>query len=172
MVVRDIGQQELESLPEDERRLLTLFVWMGCCMHKDQNAFKGGNAAMMAAWESLPTPPPILLANKANAATVSRILMPKNGGRALTDEELAAVESSTRGGAKTASLAGAIFNPRGDKTGQGDTHLNVMSYKLSPEFDHVISRFPDTNNTRFGSHCHDLYLFSYLQAPTSTHSHP
>ncbi|KAL1686393.1 hypothetical protein GGG16DRAFT_64388 [Schizophyllum commune] len=151
-VVREIGEQELDALPEDERRLLTLFIWTGCCMHKDQNAFKGGNSAMIAAWDKLGLTPPILLANKANAATVRTIVAPEAAGRELTEEELAAVEVSTRGGAKTTALAGAIFHHRSDKKGQGDTYVNVLSYMLSEDFEQVIHRFPQTNNTRFGSH--------------------
>ncbi|KAL1732840.1 hypothetical protein EV714DRAFT_270463 [Schizophyllum commune] len=151
-MMRSLGQEQLSELPKADQRLLTLFVWTGCCMHKDQNSFKGGNAAMMAAWEKYGLTPPIPLANKANAAVVRKAISPELGNRPLTDGELAALEASTRGGAKTTALAGAIFNNHNDKRGQGDTHLNVMSFMLSPELDHLIRSFPHTSNTRFGSH--------------------
>ncbi|KAI5827506.1 hypothetical protein K523DRAFT_418389 [Schizophyllum commune Tattone D] len=151
-IIRDLGEEALSSLPDDERRLLTLFVWTGCCMHKDQNSFKGGNTAMMATWKDLNLTPPILLANKACVAAARKTLAPETGDRALTDGELAALEASTRGGAKTTALAGAIFHNHSDKKGQGDTHINYMTYQLSSDFDDIIHRFPQTNNTRFGSH--------------------
>ncbi|KAI4293595.1 hypothetical protein K525DRAFT_275059 [Schizophyllum commune Loenen D] len=151
-LIRSLGEKRLSELPTADQRLLTLFVWTGCCMHKDQNSFKGGNTAMMATWEKLGLSPPIPLANKANAAVVRKAVAPELGDRPLTDVELAALESSTRGGAKTTALAGAIFNNHNDKKGQGDTHINVMSLMLDPDLDRLVRSFPHTSNTRFGSH--------------------
>lgn len=104
-VIQSLGQKEVDKLPEAERRLLMLFVWTGCCMHKDQNSFKGGNTAMMATWAELGLTPPIPLANKANAEAVRKAVAPETGSRPLTDDEVSALESSTRGAVKTTALA-------------------------------------------------------------------
>ncbi|KAF8995156.1 hypothetical protein BDZ89DRAFT_1029665 [Hymenopellis radicata] len=147
-MMKSLGEEQFQTLPKEEQRLLTLFVWSGCCMHKDQNSFKGGNTAMMAAWQALGLQGPITLANKANANILKKVVAPEMGGKEATEAEVAALEASTCGGAKTAALAGAIFNHRSDKKGQGDTHTIILSHKL----DTLIRRFPQVNNTRFGSH--------------------
>jgi hypothetical protein len=66
----EIGKQVYETLPAEARSALDLFVWAGCCMHKDQNSFKGGATAMGAFWEANGHKEPIFLANKANTAKV------------------------------------------------------------------------------------------------------
>ncbi|KAF9020508.1 hypothetical protein BDZ89DRAFT_1138607 [Hymenopellis radicata] len=147
-MMKSLGEEEFKTLSAEEQRLLTLFVWSGCCMHKDQNSFKGGNAAMMAAWKALGLQGPIILANKVNAAKVRNVLAPETGSSTPTEAEIAALEASTFGGAKTASLAGAIFNNRCNKKGQGETHVIFLSQKVEK----LVRRFPQTNNTQFGSH--------------------
>lgn len=148
-LIKALGQEAFEKLPECEKRELTIWVWAGCCMHKDQNAFKGANEAMMAGWQRDKLPGPIRLANKANAAVVRKVVLPERGAQPLTDEEVAILEACVRGGAKLVALAGAIFNNRCDKKGQGDSHQIYMENELQRD---RIKRFPQTNNTRFGSH--------------------
>lgn len=99
-MIKSMGEKEFDELPEPKKRELSLFFWTGCCMHKEQNAFKGGNTAMMAAWKELGVKGPIILANKWNAAAVQKALSPEKGSREPTDEEIAALEASTFGGAK------------------------------------------------------------------------
>ncbi|KAL1738056.1 hypothetical protein HDZ31DRAFT_70449, partial [Schizophyllum fasciatum] len=147
-MMQSLGKKALADLPEADRRLLNLFVWTGCCMHKDQNSFKGGNSAMMATWGTLGLAPPIPLANKANAEAVRRAVAPETGAQPLTAEQIVALEASTRGGVKTTALAGMIFNNHLDKRGQGDTHMNIMGHQLKAP----MPRFPQTSNTRFGSY--------------------
>ncbi|KAJ6569271.1 hypothetical protein B0H19DRAFT_914080, partial [Mycena capillaripes] len=48
-VVEALGKQAYDVLADDKQRL-DLFIWAGCCMHKDQNSFKGGNTEMMNEW--------------------------------------------------------------------------------------------------------------------------
>jgi hypothetical protein len=141
-IILDLGQEEFDTLSPEERHDISSFIWAGCCMHKDQNSFKGGNAEMMAEWRKLGVEGPILLANKADAKILHQLLQP--GGTTfdkLTELEQEAFERSTRGGVKTTSLVGAILNNKNDKLGQGDVHSNEFT-----------RRFPDTSNTRFGSH--------------------
>ncbi|THU88513.1 hypothetical protein K435DRAFT_821621 [Dendrothele bispora CBS 962.96] len=140
-IVHDLGQEAYDNLSTDKRRKLDLFVWSGCCMHKDQNSFKGGNAEMMKEWEKLGVDPPVLLANKTNSAILYNVFDPAGNLDKLDENQRRAFEESTRGGVKAMNLASALFNNKDDKKGQGDTHVNLFGH-----------RFPDTNNTRFGSH--------------------
>ncbi|SJL16076.1 uncharacterized protein ARMOST_19592 [Armillaria ostoyae] len=147
-MVTSLGKEAFDSLPAVEKRALAVFLWSGCCMHKDQNSFKGGNMAMMAAWKELGLTPPIILANKYNAAAIRKVVTLEKGDAPITDAEIAALETSTFGGAKLAALAGAIFNNKDDKKGQGDIYLSHMRSKHG----HNFSGFPQTSATRFGSH--------------------
>ncbi|KAJ3008570.1 hypothetical protein NUW54_g3102 [Trametes sanguinea] len=155
--VADVGKQLFDLLPEEEQKLLSLFLRLGCAMHKDLNSVKGGNTAMMAAWADLGTTPPVLLANKENASALRDVdtealalLLTSSelSGEGLSDAEMRALESSTRGGVKLTSLAGALFNNKDDKKGQQDTYAFY--------FEEVVGqplRFPDTSNTRYQTHC-------------------
>ncbi|KAK0432967.1 hypothetical protein EV421DRAFT_1741956 [Armillaria borealis] len=138
----------LEGLKEQEKCTLTLYLWSGCCMHKDQKSFQGGNAAMMASWKELSLLGPILLANKYNAQAIHWILSSEKGSKPVDDSEIATLETSTCGGAKAAALSDAIFNNRFNKKGQPDTHVYYFIEELGQEF----WCFPQTNNTCFGSY--------------------
>jgi hypothetical protein len=39
--VRELGQAEFDKLTDDEKQSVDLFIWGGCCMHKNLNVFKG-----------------------------------------------------------------------------------------------------------------------------------
>ena len=157
-IMLDVGQDVYEQLLPDRRRQLDLFLWAGCCMHKDQNSFKGGNSAMTEWWKTASVPGPVLLANKTNAAVIRDILDPSKKKSPLTDVEVNAIETSTCGGAKAAALAGAIFNNKDDKKGYGDTYTHHCLQRLGK-----ASRFPDTSNTRFNSHAEAAaVLLTYL----------
>ncbi|THU79303.1 hypothetical protein K435DRAFT_621812, partial [Dendrothele bispora CBS 962.96] len=147
-ILMDLGQEEYDSLTDSERRGMDLFIWGGCCMHKDQNSFKGGNLEMMAEWSKLAVDPPVLLANKSNAAILHNIFEPGRNLDKLSEVERKAFEESTRGGVKAMDLAGALFNHKDDKKGQGDIHVNHFKQLFGKNH----RRFPDTSNTRFGSH--------------------
>lgn len=146
-----LGTAAYDKLTDPERRELDLFIWAGCCMHKDLNSFKGGNSMMTAWWEKTSTPSPITLANKQNASVLKRILDPATASDGpLTNNEVTALESSTRGGVKAVALAGAIFNNKDDKKGHGDSHVYHFTEIMGPKSN--FRRFPDTSNTRFGSY--------------------
>ncbi|KAJ7021279.1 hypothetical protein C8F04DRAFT_973055, partial [Mycena alexandri] len=150
-IVTVLGREPYNALNPSDHQRIDLFVWGGCCMHKDLNSFKGGNNEMMLEWKKLGVTGPILLANKDNTALLQNLLDPAWPQDAvLTDDQLRAFEASTRGGVKTAALAGAIFNNKDDKKGQADRHVDFMTHALGLGAPH--RRFPDTNNTRFGSH--------------------
>ncbi|KAF8221424.1 hypothetical protein L208DRAFT_1371956 [Tricholoma matsutake] len=115
-----LGKEVYNQLPGDEKRIIDLFIWAGCCMHKDQNSFQGGNTEMMEQWEKSGYTPPLLLANKQNAAILRGILDPAKANAPLGEAETTALTASTRGGAKTCTIAGACLNNKDDKKGQGE----------------------------------------------------
>lgn len=69
-VVQRLGEAAYQTLPAEERALANLFVQGGCYMHKEPNAFKGGNTCMMVFWAVADIQPPILLMNR-NKDTVA-----------------------------------------------------------------------------------------------------
>jgi len=98
---------------------------------------------MMAWWAENDVTPPILLANRDNAAVLNNL----DSLDDLTPAEQHALESTTRGGVKAASLAGAIFNHKDDKKGQQDT------FKWWFKNAGIPITFPDTSNNRYGTYC-------------------
>ncbi|THU94800.1 hypothetical protein K435DRAFT_819917 [Dendrothele bispora CBS 962.96] len=150
-ILADLGQEAYDALSDNDRREIDLFIWAGCCMHKDQNSFKGGNTEMIAEWSKMGVDLPVLLANKANATILQKVFEPGKNLEALSEVQRKAFEDSTRGGVKAMDLAGALFNNKDDKKGQGDIHVN--HFKV---------------NTRFGSHglaaCEIVkYLDAYVE---------
>ncbi|KAJ7315392.1 hypothetical protein DFH08DRAFT_715778, partial [Mycena albidolilacea] len=110
-VVTTLGKEAYNMLSPEEQRPLDLFIWAGCCMHKDLNSFRGGNTEMMLEWQKLGVDRPVLLCNKQNTPILQHHLdhtISKNA--VLTEDKFKALEASTRGGIKVCALAGAIFN--------------------------------------------------------------
>ena len=149
-IVLTLGKDAYDALSPEDRQTLDLFIWAGCCMHKNENSFKGGNNEMKLEWAKLGVAPPVILANKSNTATLCNLLDPTqpNSLESLTEDEQQAFEQSTCGGVKTTALAGAILNYKDDKKGQGDKHIHYFKEKVDAKY----KQFPDTSNTRFGSH--------------------
>ncbi|KAJ7589794.1 hypothetical protein C8J56DRAFT_784151 [Mycena floridula] len=145
-IIEKLGRTEFDDLASEEKREMTLFLWCGCCMHKDQNSAKSGNAAMNAAWKELGLVPPMLLANKWNAAAIQRILSPEKRPGPLSAEDIAALEATTFGGAKAAALFGTIYNNSDSKKGQGDLHR----VHFAPD-DKPFRKFPQVQACRFGT---------------------
>jgi len=114
MIAKAGGLDAWKELPDSERAKrevalmeeikLNLFIWAGCCMHKDQNSFKAGNTAMMAWWDKTNNTPPIVLANKQNASVLRHVLDPAAPLAPMTEDETIAFEASTRGGVKAVAL--------------------------------------------------------------------
>ncbi|KAJ8453589.1 hypothetical protein ONZ45_g19654 [Pleurotus djamor] len=162
LLTHRLGKSAHENLPEREKRLLDLHILGGCCGHKDLNAFKYGAVEMSNTWEVIGKEPPVLLANKANDATI------RLGQDADTAAIQNAIESSSRGGVKLASLAGSLFNNKIEGKGYQDIHNNFMREKKQARFvQGKEKKFPDTSNVRYQSHSyaaaelvtfHDLYL--------------
>ncbi|KAJ3777367.1 hypothetical protein FB446DRAFT_607864, partial [Lentinula raphanica] len=137
--VQEIGENEFAKLSPDERDNVDLFLWVGCCMHKEMNAFKAGVTEMEAWWAKNDIDPPIHLPNRDNDAAST--LAP---GTAAASR---AHEKSKGGAIKVTTLAGTVFRHKDRKRGQQDT----LRFYFDKEFGFTIE-FPDTSNSRFQSH--------------------
>ncbi|KAG8705918.1 hypothetical protein FRC09_002694 [Ceratobasidium sp. 395] len=101
-----IGEAQFQQLDPKLQGEVDFLAWVGCCMHKELNAVKGGVGSMAKAWESCSLTPPIALKNKFEAAK------PLQGQP---------TSQYMRGAVKLASLAGALFNNKDDKKGYQST---------------------------------------------------
>ncbi|KAJ7659104.1 hypothetical protein DFH06DRAFT_989994 [Mycena polygramma] len=137
--VRAIGQAEFDKLTDAEKQNVDLFIWGGCCMHKNMNAFKGAVVAMQEWWAANGHEGPLKMYNRDNGAAAA---LGQGTGAAKRAEE-----RTTGGAIKVTSLAGAIFRHKDRKRGQQDT----LRYFWDHETGFNIC-FPDTSNTRFQSH--------------------
>jgi len=134
-----VGEDKLDTMTPEERRHVALFIWGGCCMHKEMNSVKGGNTRMMAFWAQNGLVAPMKLYNRDNSAAASL-----GGSEARTR----AAEVSQAGGVKLTSLAGAVFAHKDKKKGQQDS----LQVYLQSVVGYMVC-FPGTSSTRYGSTC-------------------
>jgi hypothetical protein len=140
----DIGQKLFEQLDPQQQRKIDLFIWHGCMMHKDLNAVRGGDTRMRGAWGKRELKPaPMVLKNKWQKLREME-KPPDNGDTGVNGPE----DSATGGGTKLTSLCGTLYNNKDDKKGLHSTHRDWFESECG--FSNV---FPDTSNTRYGSHC-------------------
>ena len=152
-LTKDLGKNHYDQLLDDEKRILKLFIWAGCGYHKDLNTVHGGNAAMMAWWEKNGVEPPVLLANRDNAA-VLKDKSPTDD--VATPAQERAFQMTTHGGVKTAQIAGEIFNNKNDKKGHHDAFQWWWMSNVKQAF-----TFPGTSNNCFQSHCEAAALIQH-----------
>jgi hypothetical protein len=145
-----LGKEEFNNLPDEEKRLFQLFIWVGCGCHKDLNTIQGGYIAMAAWWieNELEDERPVLPANRDNDPVIQERDTALGKGDTPTPAQERAFHKSTCGAIKTAEIAGAIFNHKDKKKG----HHDVFRYWW---WEHVgvPFTFPDTSNNRFQSYC-------------------
>lgn len=139
-----LGQDIYDKMSENEKRTFDLFLWAGCCMHKDLNAVKGGSEAMKAWWAENDVQGPILLTNWDNTATLANI---QKDSEDVSPAQRRAIRVTEAGGVKTTLLASARFNHSNDKKGLQDTHIIYFQEKKAGR----STKFPDTSTTRYGS---------------------
>ncbi|KAJ7620634.1 hypothetical protein DFH06DRAFT_1105910 [Mycena polygramma] len=137
--VQELGQEKFDELSDEEKQNIDLFIWGGCCMHKNLNVFKAGVLAMQQWWPDNKLEGPVKLFNRDNAAAVNL----GDGTAAATRAE----DRSCGGAIKVTSLAGAIFRHKDRKRGQQDTLRYFWDHETG-----LNICFPDTSNTRFQSH--------------------
>ena len=144
-LVIKLGKEAFELLSDDEKHIMKLFIWAGCGCHKDLNTVRGGYAATTRWWSENNIEPPILLANRDNAAILDGVTLDDD---VETPVQAQAFEKTTRGAIKAAQLAGAILNNKFDKKGHHDAFRWWWATHVGTEF-----TFPDTSNNRFQSYC-------------------
>ncbi|EJF56359.1 hypothetical protein DICSQDRAFT_71664 [Dichomitus squalens LYAD-421 SS1] len=138
-VANRLGEEAYNALPDTERLVANMFIHGGCCMHKELNAFKGGNTRMMAYWATSSFAGPILLMNRDNDAAAA-------AGASTARKR--ALDISRGGGVKLAELGGSAFRHKNDKKGQQDSARYFFEVSLLGK----LLTFPDTSNTRSGSY--------------------
>ncbi|KAI0073103.1 hypothetical protein K474DRAFT_1650010 [Panus rudis PR-1116 ss-1] len=136
-ICKTLGEDIFNGLTKEQQEQLCLFLWGGCCMHKEDNTSKRGYERMVAWWGEQGLPGPIKLMNKDNAAAASL----------GADAKKRAEEASSGGGTKIVQLAGALFNHKDDKKGHQDSWRFYAEDKLGYRIN-----FPDASNIRFQSH--------------------
>ncbi|KAF8290388.1 hypothetical protein DL93DRAFT_2146671 [Clavulina sp. PMI_390] len=123
-MIERFGIEAYENLKDSEAEICgagaTLFVWAGCSMHKDLNAFKYAEKAVSEFWKLNNLDGPILLMNKDNAAAVAADASEAGESGSKTAAQIRALEASTGGAHKIITLAGLLFNHRDNKHGEGD----------------------------------------------------
>jgi hypothetical protein len=144
-LVIKLGKEAFELLSDSEKHIMKLFIWAGCGCHKDLNTVRGGYIAVTKWWLENNVEPPILLANRDNAAILDGVT---SEGGVETAVQAQAFEKTSRGAIKATQLAGAIFNNKLDKKGHHDTFRWWWAAHVGLEF-----TFPDTSNNRFQSYC-------------------
>ncbi|EDR09156.1 uncharacterized protein LACBIDRAFT_326543 [Laccaria bicolor S238N-H82] len=133
-VCSHVGEKSFNAMSAAQQHAANLFIWVGCCMHKELNAIKIGDTSMGAFWKEENLTPPMKLMNKDNARAAG-------SGSATAKENAEAV--SQGGGTKLTSLAGAIFNHKDDKKGQGDTFRMFFEQEIGSEtFVNPLSAYP------------------------------
>ena len=140
------GEDAYQKLSPEERGTLgvELFVWAGCCMHKDMNCTKSGSHAMSEYWVASNRTPPCPLMNRDRAAAARKA---SNSEAPDNNTELQAPTKTFGGAIKLLQLLGALLNHKDDKKGEHDLarhyFLTVIGYLLL---------FPDVSNVRYGSY--------------------
>ena len=66
-----LGKEAFTGLSQAEQCEVDFLVWAGCCMHKELNLVKGGNAALVAWWVEVGLQGLMKLMNKDNVATAA-----------------------------------------------------------------------------------------------------
>ena len=147
-ILSDLGKKELEKLPENQHRILQLFIWAGCGCHKDLNTIWGGYMEMSEWWKREGLEGPVLLANRDNDPIIQERSAAIDKGDTPTPAQDQAFDKTTRGAIKLAQIAGALLNHKDDKKGHHDVFRYWWWEHMGTPF-----TFPDTSNNRFQSYC-------------------
>lgn len=115
---RCLGDEVYKTMPVDAQHSYDLFLWVGCCMHKELNSVKDGSVMMTAWWAKNGVKGPILLANKDNDATLNGVPLTVESLENLLPVQLCALMISGAEGVKLAALLGALLNHKNNKKGQ------------------------------------------------------
>ncbi|KAF7344413.1 hypothetical protein MSAN_01922500 [Mycena sanguinolenta] len=140
-----IGMEKFDALTPEARCNKCTHVFGGCCCHKDLNVVKYGVLEMERVYKTYNLPLPVLLANKANAATID---LTKNPDSAALQH---AIDSSSRGAIKLLSLLGSLLRHKDGERGYQDRCGIFMRERKLELYDlEAPGKFPDVSNTRYG----------------------
>jgi hypothetical protein len=143
-----IGQEKFEALSLEERETRCMHVFGGCCCHKDLNVLRIAYAAVQRLYETHPDlPAPVLLANKANSATIRLGTDDPNSSAAVQN----AIEASTSGTVKLLQLLGSLLRHKDRERGYQQLCTIFMQQRQFELYGIVNAEpFPDVSNTRYG----------------------
>jgi len=130
---------------------------------------------MRAWWIKTDTPGPILLANRDNAVVLNSVESASQTNEA-TDH---ALNVTSHGGVKAASIAGAIFNHKDDKKGQQDTfggglsnlefqsifqtHLVIVMGQIVQQLQYLFSIMTNSTVLEFVHDRKDKHVFTNME---------
>jgi hypothetical protein len=100
-----MGEEKFSLLtPAQQSNLCTHLFGSGCCCHKDLNVVEYGYKAIQVMYKTHGLPPPTLLANKANSATIAL------GADDLTSTAVKrVVDVNSAGAVKLLQLVGSLL---------------------------------------------------------------
>ncbi|KAJ7438548.1 hypothetical protein B0H11DRAFT_2254552 [Mycena galericulata] len=158
---RRIGEEKFDALtPADQCNACT-HVFGGCCCHKDLNVVRYGVAEIQQVYAIYDLPTPVLLANKANAATIN-LSASDPDNPALQN----AIDSSSSGAIKLLQLIGSLLRHKDGQRGYQDKCCIFMQERKSELFNlDEPGTFPDVSNTRYGCYTYaagDVLCFNGL----------
>ncbi|KAJ7451260.1 hypothetical protein B0H11DRAFT_1742871 [Mycena galericulata] len=143
---RKLGEVRFDALTPTEQENSCTHLFGGCCSHKDLNVVEYGYKAVQRVYSTYNLPPPILLANKANSATIGL-------GSADDAAVQKAMESSTAGAIKLLQLIGALLRHKDGERGYQDRcTLFMREMKLELYNLDEPNKFPDVSNNRYGAY--------------------
>ncbi|KAJ7578909.1 hypothetical protein C8J56DRAFT_1110943 [Mycena floridula] len=150
-----LGQEKFDTLPEDEQKNADTMVFGGCCCHKDLNVCKYGVEEMHSKAKAANLTPPVLLANKANAAVINLSSEQSDGDNPTVQN---AIDSSSAGCIKFLELLGSLLRHKDGERGYQDRCVMFMKDQKSALFQlDEGGKQPDTSRIRYQS-------FSYAAA--------
>ncbi|KAJ7115305.1 hypothetical protein C8R44DRAFT_880618 [Mycena epipterygia] len=143
---RKLGETRFDALTPTEQENSCTHLFGGCCSHKDLNVVEYGYKAVQRVYSTYNLPPLILLANKANRATIDL-------GSADDAAVQKAMESSTAGAIKLLQLIGALLcHKDGERGYQDRCTLFMREMKLELYNLDKPNKFPDVSNNRYGAY--------------------
>ncbi|KAJ7067552.1 hypothetical protein C8F01DRAFT_980134 [Mycena amicta] len=149
IVVRELGEDAFNALPEDEQHRIADILFAGCMCHKDLNVFKYAVDFLEKMWPK--NNGPVMLANKANDAVI-RLSDDPNSAAVQN-----AVESSSRGAVKLVELAAMTFRNSNEITGYLQLFNDFMELRKTQQYPREVETklinprapFPDVQRCRF-----------------------
>lgn len=141
-----IGTEKFEQLTPAEQSNRCTHLFGGCCCHKDLNVVEYGYVAVQKVYAVHNIAPPVLLANKANSATIDLA-----SGDPTSAALKNAIDSSSSGAIKLLQLIGALLRHKDGERGYQDRcRIFLQERKLELYNLDEPGTFPDVSNTRYG----------------------